>query len=119
MLNNTQKVYERLIRGEFLSDSNNLDTKHLYQDVDENFEQYANFFKQIGYRLERGNGYFFFSSINDSKVDIERRLTAFCKWISYLDFLKTFDNSFSVGYQFSKARITNEIYHRSKQMQNL
>lgn len=109
MLNNTQKVYERLIRGEFLSDSNNLDIKHLYQDVDENFEQYANFFKQIGYRLERGNGYFFFSSINDSKVDIERKLTAFCKWISYLDFLKTFDNSFSVGYQFSKARITNEI----------
>ena len=89
MLNNTQKVYERLIRGEFLSDSNNLDTKHLYQDVDENFDKYADFFKQIGYRLERGNGYFFFSSINDSKVDIERRLTAFCKWISYLDFLKT------------------------------
>ena len=43
MLNNTQKVYERLIRGEFLSDSNNLDTKHLYQDVDENFDKYADY----------------------------------------------------------------------------
>ena len=110
MLNNTQKVYERLIRGGFLAvDSSKTDIKHLYQDVEENYEEYVEFFKQIGFSLESGNGYFYFSTINESKTDIERRLTAFCKWIDYLDFLKTFDTTFSVGYQFSKARIVNEI----------
>ncbi|MBR6067051.1 MAG: hypothetical protein IKP45_04555 [Bacteroidales bacterium] len=110
MLNNTQKVYERLIRGGFLAvDSSKTDIKHLYQDVEENYEEYVEFFKQIGFSLESGNGYFYFSTINESKTDIERRLAAFCKWIDYLDFLKTFDTTFSVGYQFSKARIVNEI----------
>lgn len=110
MLNNTQKVYERLIRGGFLVvDSSKADVKHLYQDVEDNYDEYADFFKQIGFGLESGNGYFYFSTINESKADIERRLAAFCKWIDYLDFLKTFDTTFSVGYQFSKARIVNEI----------
>lgn len=110
MLNNTQKVYERLIRGGFLAiDSSKTDIKHLYMDVEENYEEYVEFFKQIGFCLENGNGYFYFSSINESKSDIERRLAAFCKWIDYLDFLKTFDTTFSIGYQFSKARIVNEI----------
>lgn len=110
MLNNTQKVYEHLIRGGFLAvDSSKTDIKHLYQDVEENYEEYVEFFKQIGFRLESGNGYFYFSAVNESKADIERRLAAFCKWIDYLDFLKTFDTTFSVGYQFSKARIVNEI----------
>ena len=110
MLNNTQKLYERLIRGGFLAvDSSKADIKHLYQDVEENYEEYAEYFRQIGFVLESGNGYFYFSTINESKADIERRLVAFCKWIDYLDFFKTFDTTFSVGYQFSKARIVNEI----------
>lgn len=110
MLNNTQKVYERLIRGGFLAvDSSKSEIKHLYQDVEDNYEEYAEFFKQIGFSLESGNGYFFFSTINESKSDIERRLATFCKWIDYLDFLKTFNPIFSVGYQFNKARIVNEI----------
>lgn len=110
MLNNTQKLYERLIRGGFLAvDSSKADIKHLYQDVEENYEEYAEYFRQIGFVLESGNGYFYFSTINESKADIERRLVAFCKWIDYLDFFMTFDTTFSVGYQFSKARIVNEI----------
>ena len=110
MLNNTQKIYEKLIRGGFLAaDSSKTDIKHLYQDVEENYDEYAAFFNQIGFCLDSGDGYFYFSTVNESKADIERRLTSFCKWIDYLDFLKTFDMAFSVGYQFGKARIVNEI----------
>lgn len=110
MLNNTQKIYERLIRGGFLSaDSTKSEIKHLFQDVDDNYEEYADFYKQIGFKLDRGDGYYYFSTLSESKADIERRLAAFCKWIDYLDFFKTFDSTFSIGYQFSKARIVNEI----------
>lgn len=110
MLSNTQAIYERLIRGGFLAaDSTKADIKRLFKDVEDNFEEYSEFFQQIGFRLESGNGYYYFSTINDSKVDIERRLENFCKWIDYLDFFNTFDSTFSVGYQFSKAQIENEI----------
>ena len=98
MLTNTQAIYERLIRGGFLAvDSTKADVRHLYHDVEENYDAYADYFEQIGFRLESGNGYYYFSSINDSKADIERRLEAFCKWIDYLDFFKNMDPSFSVG----------------------
>lgn len=110
MLNNTQAIYERLIRGSFLSvDSTKADVRHLYQDVEDNYDEYVDYFLQIGFRLESGNGYFYFSTINDSKADIERRLESFCKWIDYLDFFKSMDSSFSVGYQFNKTYLLNKI----------
>ena len=64
MRNNTQRIYERLSRGEFLSvDSTDSSTRHLYEDIEENFSDYYDYFKEIGLKLEQGNGYFFFSRI--------------------------------------------------------
>ena len=61
MRNNTQRIYERLSRGEFLSvDSTDSSTRHLYEDIEENFSDYYDYFKEIGLKLEQGNGYFFF-----------------------------------------------------------
>ncbi len=64
MRNNTQRIYERLNRGEFLSvDSSDTSIRHLYEDIEENFNDYADFFKEIGLQLEAGNGYFFFIAV--------------------------------------------------------
>ena len=61
MRNNTQRIYERLSQGEFLSvDSTDTAIRHLYEDIEENVEDYADYFKEIGLRLESGNGYFYF-----------------------------------------------------------
>lgn len=50
MRNNTQKIYERLSRGEFLSvDSADASTRHLYEDIEENYEDYADYFKEIAF----------------------------------------------------------------------
>lgn len=52
MRNNTQRIYERLSRGEFLSvDSTEASIRHLYEDIEENFDDYADFFKEIGLQL--------------------------------------------------------------------
>ena len=41
MRNNTQRIYERLSRGEFLSvDSTDPSIRHLYEDIEENLEDY-------------------------------------------------------------------------------
>ena len=89
MRNNTQRIYERLIRGEFLSvDSSDNSIRHLYDDLEENFEDYTDYFKEVGLQLEQGNGYFYFSRIGEGKQAIEQKLESFSKWLDYLDFLK-------------------------------
>ena len=110
MRNNTQRIYERLSRGGFLSvDSSDTSIRHLYEDVEENFDDYADFFKEIGLQLEAGNGYFFFSRIGEGKQSIEQKLESFSKWLDYLDFLKTYNQSFTAGYQFRKSHLIEQI----------
>ena len=110
MRNNTQRIYERLNHGEFLSvDSSDTSIRHLYEDIEENFDDYADFFKEIGLQLEAGNGYFFFSRIGEGKQSIEQKLDSFSKWLDYLDFLKTYNQSFTAGYQFRKSHLIEQI----------
>lgn len=110
MRNNTQRIYERLNHGESLSvDSSDTSIRHLYEDIEENFDDYADFFKEIGLQLEAGNGYFFFSRIGEGKQSIEQKLESFSKWLDYLDFLKTYNQSFTAGYQFRKSHLIEQI----------
>ena len=110
MRNNTQRIYERLSRGEFLSvDSIDATTRHLYEDIEENLEDYTDYFREIGLQLEAGNGYFYFSRIGESKQSIEQKLDSFSKWLDYLDFLKCYNQSFTAGYQFRKSHLVEQI----------
>lgn len=110
MRNNTQRIYERLSRGEFLSvDSSDTSIRHLYEDIEENLDDYVDFFKEIGLQLEVGNGYFYFSRIGEGKQSIEQKLESFSKWLDYLDFLKTYNQSFTAGYQFRKSHLIEQI----------
>ncbi len=110
MRNNTQRIYERLSRGEFLSvDSSDTSIRHLYVDIEENFEDYADFYKEIGLLLETGNGYYYFSRIGESKQAIEQKLESFSKWLDYLDFVKCYNQSFTAGYQFRKSHLIEQI----------
>jgi len=57
-----QRVFERLSRGGFISsDSVDEDTRNIFLDLDEYREEYSAYFAQIGFILEEGNGYFYFS----------------------------------------------------------
>lgn len=110
MRNNTQRIYERLSRGEFLSvDSTDPYVRHLYEDIEENQEDYADFFREIGLQLEPGNGYYYFSRLGEGRQVIEQKLESFAKWLDYLDFLKTYNQSFTAGYQFRKSHLIEQI----------
>ena len=110
MRNNTQRIYERLNRGEFLSvDSTDNSIRHLYEDIEENLEDYTDYFKEIGLQLEMGNGYFYFSRLEEGKHTIGKKLESFSKWLDYLDFLKCYNQSFTAGYQFRKSNLIEQI----------
>lgn len=110
MRNNTQKIYERLIRGNFISvDSCDTEIKRLYTDIEENVSDYESYFSELGLKLEEGDGFYYFSRINESKLTIEQKLQSFAQWIDILDFLKTYDLSFSTGFQFRSTSILERI----------
>ena len=110
MRNNTRQIYERLSRGEFIAvDSINPSNRHLYEDMEENFDDYVDFFMEIGLLLEHGNGYFYFSRSGESRQTVEQKLESFSKWLDYLDFLKTYNQSFTAGYQFRKSHLIEQI----------
>jgi hypothetical protein len=90
-------------------DSTDTSIRHLYEDIEENLDDYADYFKEIGLQLESGNGYFYFSRIGEGKQSVEQKLDSFSKWLDYLDFLKCYNQSFTAGYQFRKSNLVEQI----------
>lgn len=113
-----QQVFERLSRGKFISsDSVSEETRNIFIDMENCREEYADYFAKIGYILEEGNGYFYFSR-KESKTSLADKLERFGHWIDIIDFLKAWDQSLGPGFTFLQAdlqvRIDSDIELRDK-----
>ena len=108
----TGEIFDILSNGQFIC-SNSTDNRivKLYDVIDEadKYELLYDYFAAIGFILEKGDEFFYFSRKDESKADLERKLEAACKWIDILDFFKTFDNAFGTGYSISPQDITVKI----------
>ena len=96
----TEEIFNILSKGGFIS-SNSFSTqvKRLYDAIEEDLPDYYDYYKGIGFYLEGGDGYYYFTR-KESKVDLERKLEAIQKWIDYLSFLKTYHSAFGPGFLF-------------------
>ena len=101
----TEEIFNILSKGGFIS-SNSVSTqvKRLYDAIEEDLPDYYDYYKGIGFYLEGGDGYYYFTR-KESKVDLERKLEAIQKWIDYLSFLKTYHSAFGPGFLFRAADI--------------
>jgi hypothetical protein len=107
----TSEIFDVLRRGQFIcSNSPNESIQTLYKVLEDReiFEDLYEYFYQINYILEEGNEYFYFSR-TEKNVDLDRKLDKAFNWIDILDFFKTFDSSFNVGFRFSPADIVNQL----------
>ncbi|MBG6063591.1 hypothetical protein IWX83_003402 [Flavobacterium sp. CG_9.1] len=107
----TSEIFDVLRKGQFIcSNSPNDRIQTLYKVLDEQdtFADLYEYFYQINYILEQGNEYFYFSRL-ENNVDLDRKLEKAFNWIDTLDFFKTFDSSFDVGFRFSPADIVNQL----------
>lgn len=101
----TKDIYEILSRGGFIcQDSARPDVRRLYDYIEEHFEAYKEYYKGIGFVLEQGNGFFYFSR-EESRTELGTRLTRLGVWIDRLDFVKTFHSGFSAGVRFKPSTI--------------
>ena len=108
----TGEIFEILSSGHFIcSNSADVRISKLYDIIDDNekYELLYDYFSAIGFLLEKGDEFYYFSRKNESKADLERKLETACKWIDILDFFKTFDNAFVSGYSFTTQEIVVRI----------
>lgn len=108
----TGEIFEILSGGQFIcSNSADVRISKLYDIIDDNekYELLYDYFSAIGFLLEKGDEFYYFSRKNESKADLERKLETACKWIDILDFFKTFDNAFVSGYSFTTQEIVVRI----------
>jgi len=108
----TGEIFEILSSGQFIC-SNSADSRisKLYDVIDDmdKYDVLYDYFSAIGFTLEKGDEFYYFSRKNELKADLERKLETACKWIDILDFFKTFDNAFGSGYSFSPQEIVVKI----------
>lgn len=107
----TSDIFDVLRKGQFIcSNSPDEHIQKLYKILEdmETFEDLYAYFYQINYKLEQGNEYFYFSRI-EKNIDLERKLEKAFGWLDILDFLKTFDSSFDVGFRFSPSDIEIQL----------
>ena len=104
----TADIFDHLQKGLFIN-SNSCDEniRQMYDEVDDHLEALSLYFAQIGYTLERGNEYFYFSR-TEPRITLEQKIARAYYWIDILDLFKTFNETFGPGYRFQPEQILVE-----------
>lgn len=113
-----QQVFDRLSRGGFISsDSVDESARNIFLDIEDHKNDYSGYFEQIGFILEEGTGFFYFSR-RESKTALVDKLKRFGHWIDILDFLKAWEPALGPGFTFIHAdlmiKIDSDIELREK-----
>jgi len=105
----TADIFELLSKGQFIcSNSVEDSSRKLFNIIDDNFEELYTYFSAIGFKLEKGDEYFYFSR-EEQRADLERKIEQVYRWIDVLDFFKTFNNGFGPGYRFTASDVISQM----------
>jgi len=105
----TPQIFEWLSKGQFLnSQTANEEQERYFWMLDEYFEAYHSYFRQIGFELERGKNFFYLSR-KETKSNLEDKLQKLSRYIDILDFLLDVDPLFGVGSRLKLEQWTVKI----------
>ena len=121
----TSDIFERLSKGQFIcEDSGSDEIKDLFNiiELESNYERLRDYFQRIGFMLEKGTGYYYFSRKETNQI-IEEKVKRAYKWIDILDFFNTYakaiDEPFTQEAVFSPSRIFEKSKVNSALQQKL
>jgi hypothetical protein len=105
----TADIFETLSKGRFIcSNSVDANSNKLYTVVDENFDELYTYFIAIGFILEKGDEYFYFSR-NEIKASLENKIEQAYRWVDVVDFFMAFNNGFAPGFRFTPADVQQQL----------
>lgn len=105
----THRIFELLSKGQFIcSNSTNDEQRRLHSILEEDYESFQDYFSAIGYELEKGDEFFYFSR-KESRADLERKIEQAYKWIDIVDFFKAYNSGFGVGFCFMPSEVMTQV----------
>lgn len=105
----TKEIFEILSKGGFISQNSISSLRsQMYDVIEDEFQDYEEYFRGIGFVLEGGSGYYYFSR-NETRVELTDKVQRLTVWIDRVDFLKTFNNTFGSGFTFTKSNILEKF----------
>jgi len=106
----TAEIFDILSKGQFVC-SNAIDSqrRHLYRYIEENSEELEPKFREIGYQLEDGNNYYYFSRPNESNQNVDSKIEKALRWLDILAFFTTFRKDLCRGARFQPYDILKQV----------
>ena len=106
----TSEVFDVLSKGNFIC-SNAIDQqrRHLYRYIEENFQDLETKFREIGYQLEGGNNYYYFSRPDESNQNVENKIEKALRWLDILAFFTSYRKDLCRGARFQLYDILKQI----------
>ena len=105
---NVRPIFEKLSQGYFLSESSiSVENKKLYRICNDNYDELYDYFKLVGFELNKGENYFYFSkdfSNNEHKIPekyFNKKMADIFELLELLAFMITFDNDFKIASRVS------------------
>lgn len=106
----TAEIFDILSKSQFIC-SNAIDPnrRYLYQYTEEHFEELGLKFTEIGYQLEEGNNYYYFSRPNESNQNVENKIEKALRWLDILAFFTTYRKDLCRGARFQPFDILQQL----------
>ena len=102
----TQELFEILSKGHFLCDNSpHRNERRLYDACADELNEYRTYFDQIGFGLEEGDGYFYFSKALNAK-SIEEKLQKVLEYIDLVELMLQYSPTFSIGFRTTVAEFS-------------
>jgi hypothetical protein len=108
-IKHTADIFEILSKGKFICSNSVEDSyRKLYNVTDEHFDELYNYFIAIGFLLEKGDEFFYFSR-TENKASIESKIEQAYRWIDVVDFFMAFNNGFAPGFRFTPSDVLVQV----------
>lgn len=107
----TAEIFNLLSRGYFISDKgSHANSGKLYRIIKraDNFKILKEHYSTIGFSLESGDGYYYFSKPDENVKNIESKILAFERYIDILDLFTSLENKITIGSRFRISKIVEE-----------
>jgi hypothetical protein len=102
-----RRVFARLCKGDnlILSRNGSGEDADLFRQLEAEEQSCKDYFAHLGFRLERGDNFYFFAAEDEPRVNLDGKLDRLIWLVRLLDFLSTHIENFGEGVIFSAATL--------------
>ena len=115
----TAEIFNILNKGSFISSNGSYGKLFDVLHEEENFNLLKEYFDHIGFQLETGHNYYYFSQQDEITVNIERKLEQFSHFIDVMDFFSCLDTKPVPGTRYRVSQVAEECYANERLKQKI